>query len=30
MVVVTGVKSKNIIGPREDRSKKIVDVDFIK
>jgi cell division protein FtsZ len=30
MVVITGVKSKNIIGPREDRSKKVVDVDFIK
>ena len=30
MVVITGVKSKNIIGPREERSKKVVDVDFIK
>jgi len=30
MVVITGVKSKNIIGPREERSKRVVDVDFIK
>ena len=31
MVVITGVKSKNIIGPtRQDRSAKAVDVDFIK
>jgi cell division protein FtsZ len=30
MVVITGVKSKNIIGPREERASKIVDVDFIK
>ena len=30
MVVVTGVKSKNIMGPHDDRIKKVVDVDFIK
>jgi len=30
MVVITGVKSKNIIGPREERAKRVVDVDFIK
>jgi cell division protein FtsZ len=30
MVVITGVKSKNIIGPREERTKRVVDVDFIK
>ncbi|NLK26275.1 MAG: cell division protein FtsZ [Euryarchaeota archaeon] len=30
MVVITGVKSKNIIGPQRERTSKIVDVDFIK
>mgnify|MGYP000992197523 CR=1 FL=1 len=30
MVVITGVKSKNIIGPQRERASKVVDVDFIK
>ena len=30
MVVITGVKSKNIIGPKQERGSKVVDVDFIK
>jgi cell division protein FtsZ len=30
MVVITGVKSKNIIGPKEEKSSRSVDVDFIK
>ena len=30
MVVITGVKSKNIIGPQRERTSKVVDVDFIK
>jgi hypothetical protein len=30
MVVITGVKSKYILGPREIRTAKDVDVDFIR
>jgi cell division protein FtsZ len=30
MVVITGVKSKNILGPKESRSVKSMNVDFIK
>jgi cell division protein FtsZ len=30
MVVITGVKSKNIIGPSNEKASKVVDVDFIK
>ncbi|MFW5914191.1 MAG: cell division protein FtsZ, partial [Thermoplasmatota archaeon] len=30
MVVVTGVKSKHILGPKETRTADEVDVDFIK
>ncbi len=30
MVVITGVKSKNIIGPQAEKEKKMMDVDFIK
>jgi cell division protein FtsZ len=30
MVVVTGVKSKNILGPKESKSQKAMNVDFIK
>jgi len=30
MVVITGVKSKNIIGPQREKVSKVVDVDFIK
>jgi cell division protein FtsZ len=30
MVVITGVKSKNIIGPEDRKGSKVVDVDFIK
>ena len=30
MVVITGVKSKNILGPKESRSVKAMNVDFIK
>ena len=30
MVVITGVKSKNILGPKESKSVKAMNVDFIK
>jgi hypothetical protein len=30
MVVITGVKSKNILGPKESKAAKAMNVDFIK